>query len=98
MRLMQRRLDTMSVARAQVNELRTLKLQHVAYRHLGWAPSLRTLFVQAWLNIQDAAASAPRPRVTVIWTKAAALSKLHAFVPSPRVVGAYIRALEKIRA
>ena len=82
-------LDTMSPGRAQVHELRVIKLQHDV---LG--VSIESVLCSVWFGIQEAGEQVRRDRV-VVPTKASALRRIRSTTVSPRLHHAYRRTIQR---
>lgn len=86
LRAVQKGLDTLPTGRAQIHELRTIRLQHEAQRVAGLASSLRRHLDLTWSGLQDVVHEADRGGALIIKTETHALRIVRAFKPSPRKV------------
>ena len=84
MRTVQRVLNALPTGRAQIHELRAIRLQHEAYRFCGLASSLHRHLELTWGGLQDVVYEADRGGRPIVKTKAHALRVMRAFKPSSR--------------
>lgn len=84
MRDVQLVLDTLTTGRAQIHELRTIRLQHEAYRVAGLTSNLRRHLDLTWSGLEDVVHETERSGARVIKTETHALRIARAFKPSRR--------------
>jgi hypothetical protein len=87
---MQMVLDTMTCGRAQLHELRVLKLEHTVLKM-----PMKTLLESVWTGILDAGYQLNRGQKEIVTSVSKGLRLMRDIEVSPRLVATYRHTLEK---